>query len=122
MRREAGFTLIELLCAMTILALVMGVSLRILAGGTANAAAARDYGLALTVAQAHLAQMQTIDKVAAGERSGRDGKMTWRESISPADIDGAVAAKVIPWRLESDVRMADGRAVHLSSLRLERRP
>ena len=125
MRRESGFTLIELLCALTILALVLTFSLRILSGGSANAAAARDYGRALAVAQAHLAILQARDRLAAYEQSGEDGALLWRERVSRAEgpaLAGAEALKILPWRLESSARLPDGRTVLLTSLRLERLP
>ena len=118
MTDQRGFTLIEMLCALAILALVLGVSLRILAGSTAGAAAGRDYGRLLAVAEAHLSAMQTSEHVIPGERHG-DG---WSEKAVHADdpaFAGAALLKVLAWRLEATARSADGRSVTLTSVRLE---
>jgi prepilin-type N-terminal cleavage/methylation domain-containing protein len=125
MKREAGFTLIELLCALTILALVLGVSLRILSGGAANAAASRDYGRALAVAEAHLAAMRTTDRLAAGQIQGMEGRILWREKVTRAEdpaFANAAAAKLLAWRIDSVAIAPDGRKVALSSVKLEQAP
>jgi general secretion pathway protein I len=125
MRRQAGFTLIELLCALTILALVLAVSLRILSNGNRSAALTRDYGRALAVAQTHLALMQSAERLEPGERSGNDAGIAWREQMTvthDAPFAEADAALLLAWRLDSTAQLPDGRTVHLGSVRLERKP
>ena len=77
-RHQDGFTLIELLCALTILALVLGVTLRIFAGGSRSAEATRDYARGLVVVQSHLALLQAADRLTPGQRSGADGDIAWQ--------------------------------------------
>jgi general secretion pathway protein I len=124
MKGQGGFTLIELLCALTILALVLAVCLRILSGGTHAAAASRDYGEALAVAQAHLLTLQAQPAVTEGNRSGQEGRIRWQERVGPAsEVAGqAAAAKWTAWRLDSRAETADGRVVALTSLRIEPKP
>jgi prepilin-type N-terminal cleavage/methylation domain-containing protein len=120
-RHQDGFTLIELLCALTILALVLGVTLRIFAGGSRSAEATRDYARGLVVVQSHLALLQAADRLTPGQRSGADGDIAWQETVSPAH-DGVFAAQgaLTAWRLDSEARLANGRVLHLSTVRLER--
>jgi prepilin-type N-terminal cleavage/methylation domain-containing protein len=123
--RRNGFTLIELLCALTILALVLGVSLRIAAGGSRSTAAVRDYGRALTVAQSHLATLQAGEKFAPLERNGIEDQITWIERVTPADdkaFANEAALKIIAWRVETQATTADGRQVRLSSVNLAHLP
>ena len=125
MKRQAGFTLIELLCALTILALVLAVSLRILSGGTAAAAAGKDYSQALAVAQAHLLSLESREKLVPGELRGKDGDIGWHEKVSAAEgpaFAGAAALKLLAWRVDADSRTADGRKVALTSVKLEPMP
>ncbi len=125
MNRQAGFTLIELLCALTILALVLGVSLRILGDGSRITAVSRDSGRALAVAEAHLALLEAASRVTALERSGSDDGVGWQEIVSRASdaaFAAAPAARMIAWRLTSIAHAADGRSIVLTSVRLERLP
>lgn len=122
MRDQRGFTLIELLCALTILAAVLAVSLRILSGASRNAAAAADYGRAVAVASAHLAEMEAAPHVVPGRRAGQDEGTGWEEDVRRAEgaaFADADAAKLIAWRLRSVARTAAGREVSLTSVRLE---
>jgi len=121
MKAEQGFTMIEMLCALAILALVLGVSVRILGGSAAAAGAARSAGQALAVAQGHLAMLESLDAPAPLDRSGSEDGIVWHDRIRPADdalFARAAAAHLAAWRLESEARTADGRSVRLSSVRL----
>lgn len=123
MKDQRGFTLIELLCALTILAAVLAISLRILSGASRNAAAALDYGRAVAVASAHLAEMQAAPHVVPGLRAGKDEGIGWQEDVRRADgaaFADAEAEKMIAWRLRSVAHTAAGRDVTLTSVRLER--
>jgi prepilin-type N-terminal cleavage/methylation domain-containing protein len=118
MKDQRGFTLIELLCALAILALVLGVSLRIMAGSSASAAAGRDYGRILAVAQAHLIAIETSEHVVPGERHGEGWSERAVRAEEPA-FAGAAALGVLAWRLEATATSPDGRRVTLTSVRLE---
>jgi len=122
-RGQRGFTLIELLCALTILAAVLAVSVRILSGAGRNAAAAADYGQALTLASAHLAGMEAADHVVPGLWAGNEAGLHWEEEASRAGGEAFADAgrlKLIAWRLRVLARTAQGREVTLTSVRLER--
>lgn len=121
MRGERGFTMIEMLCALAILALVLGVSVRILSGGANAAGATRSAGQALALAQGHLAILESLDTPRPLDRSGRENGILWRERIRPADgaaFSRAAAAHLAAWRLESEAQAPDGRIVRLSTVRL----
>lgn len=123
MKGQRGFTLIELLCALTILAAVLAVSVRILSGAGRNAAAAADYGQALTLASAHLAEMEAADHVVPGRRAGDEAGLHWEEEATYATGEAFADAgplKLIAWRLRVVARTALGREVTLTSVRLER--
>jgi prepilin-type N-terminal cleavage/methylation domain-containing protein len=121
MTPQRGFTLIEMLCALAILSLVLGVSVRILSGGSLAAGATRSASQALAVAQAHLAGLQALDKPVPLDRRGSEGAITWHERIVRAD-DPAFApardAHLVAWRLEAEAKAADGRSVRLTTVRL----
>jgi len=121
MKDQRGFTMIEMLCALAILALVLGVSVRILGGGANAAGATRGAGQALAVAQGHLAILQSLDTPSPLDRTGRENGIIWHERIRPT-ADGAFAragaAHLAAWRLESEAQTADGRKVALSTVRL----
>ena len=123
MRGQRGFTLIELLCALTILAAVLAVSLRIMSGSSRNAAAALDYEKAVAVAGAHLAEMQAAPHAVPGRRTGEEAGIGWEEDVRRAQGEAfadAPSAKLIAWRLRSVARTPAGREVALTSVRLER--
>jgi prepilin-type N-terminal cleavage/methylation domain-containing protein len=122
-KHQRGFTLIELLCALTILAAVLAVSIRILSGSSRNAAASLDYQRALAVASAHLAEMQAAPHAVPGLRGGNDDGIDWQEDVRQEQgkaFADAEAAKLIAWRLRSVARSKAGRSVILTSVRLER--
>lgn len=121
MTRQRGFTLIEMLCALAILSLVLGVSVRILSGGALAAGATRSASQALAVAQSHLAVLETLEKPAPLDRRGAEGAIAWHERVLRADDPAfarAEAAHLAAWRLESEAQAADGRSVRLSTVRL----
>lgn len=123
MRDARGFTLIELLCALTILAAVLAVSLRIMSDSSRNAAATLDYGRAVAVASAHLTEMEAAPHAVPGLRRGADDGISWEEDVQQAQGDAfadAEAAKLIAWRLRSVAHTKAGRSVTLISVRLER--
>ena len=121
MTGQRGFTLIEMLCALAILGLVLGVSVRILSGGAAAAGATRSAGEALAVAQGHLAILESLEKPVALDRRGSENGIAWHERIQPAQdaaLARAAAVRLGAWQLDSEARAPDGRTVHLSTVRL----
>lgn len=125
MRGRNGFTMVELLVALTILAMVLGLSLRIASAGNRTAAAVRDYAALLSVAEARLASLQASEKMAALTESGKEGDILWRDRIAPATDPVFARAKAnhqIVWRLTSEAEAPDGRKVSLSASRMEASP
>jgi general secretion pathway protein I len=82
---QSGFSLLEVLAAFSILALSLGVLMRIFSGALNNVEVARDQAEALIVAQSMLASA-TVEPLPSGgdEASGRHGeRFEWQVSIRP---------------------------------------
>ena len=112
-RTSAGFTLLEVLVAFVILALTLGVILRIFSGGLRNAALAGDYSHAMLLAESRLAELR-VQPLEGETRGEFDGKYRWRSMIRPW-VDGTAASgsgpQLMPVRLmEIDVWVAWGEA------------
>jgi prepilin-type N-terminal cleavage/methylation domain-containing protein len=120
---SAGFTLIEILCALAVLAIVMGVALRILSGSTAAVVAIDESEAMVALAESHMAERMSDETLAIGEHAGTSGPLVWHEIISPANdvvFANGRTAKVIALRVDVSVHAPSGRQYQLRSVRLER--
>lgn len=121
--RRRGFTLIEVVVAFAILALALGVFLRVFSGGLGNARISEDYTMATLLAQSKLAAVGIEEPLTEGEAEGRiDGRFRWRIVVRPWAEDPP--AEEAPLRAY-DVAVAvfwgkadEERSVSLSTLRL----
>lgn len=98
MQRNKGFSLLEILVAFSILAVALGIVLRIFSTGVDSALLAQDYNIAVQQAEALLARVGVDIPLQPTERNGlvgyynddgdivtdeAHGKYRWRLSIMP---------------------------------------
>lgn len=77
-----GFSLLEVLVAFVILALALGVLMRIFSGGLGNIGAAEHYSRAVAIAESELASVGVESPLAEGERTGEvEPGYTWRTAV-----------------------------------------
>lgn len=97
-RRERGFSLLEILVAFVILALAMGVIMRLFSGALGNIGRAEHHAHAVAVAASVLAGLGVETPLAEGELSGDDGQgYRWQARISRyAEASAALDAAAMP--------------------------
>jgi general secretion pathway protein I len=124
-RSQSGFSLLEVLVAFVILALAMGVLMRIFSGGLQNATRAGDYQQAVMLAQSKLASIGIEVPLNENESDGEfDSKYRWHVSIrrfqdtaAQADAAAATPAPPLPVRLlEVEVQVLWGDTEQPSSV------
>lgn len=82
--RQRGFSLLEILIAFSILALSLGILLKIFSGGVNTAGVAEEYNTAVQIAESLMAQTGVESPLQQGESSGLENdKYYWRVSVSP---------------------------------------
>jgi general secretion pathway protein I len=126
--RQRGFSLLEILIAFSILALSLGILLKIFSGGVNTAGAAEDYNAAVQIAESLMARTGVETSLQSGVENGLEkDKYHWRVVVSPfqfaaenLDVSAleAVLFKVrvsVSW--DENAR-ADGRQVELTTLKL----
>lgn len=113
MVHQRGFSLLEVLVAFSILALSLGVLLRIFSGAIANADTARDRERALVIAQSLLASASAEAPQTIGKRSGvyPDG-FEWHIDVRPAGEEAVgrrIASPVVElWEIRVSVAWTNG--------------
>ncbi|MGZ8158905.1 type IV pilus modification PilV family protein [Methylobacter tundripaludum] len=125
--RQRGFSLLEILIAFSILALSLGILLKIFSAGVNTAGVAEEYNEAGQIAESLMAQTGVETALRPNEATGLEkGKYRWRVSVSPfqftaenLDVNAitAVLFKVkvtVNWGDDN----ADGRQVELVTLKL----
>lgn len=85
---QVGFSLLEVLVAFAILALTLGVLLRIFGGGTRTAQTVADYTRAISIGESLLATAGVEAPLEEGETEGDvDENYHWHLSVSPFPVD-----------------------------------
>jgi general secretion pathway protein I len=93
-RRARGFSLLEVLVAFVILALALGVIMRVFSQGMSRVSESDAYARAVTLAQSKLAQLGADIPLAEGELSGEgEDALRWRVRLGAYEADKVQAAK-----------------------------
>lgn len=123
---ERGFSLIEVLVAFAILALSLGVLMRIFGGGVKMAAVSEDYSRAVMLAESNLSAVGIEEPLEEGVVEGdSEEKYYWTLSITPYQAEDEEIdfdrIPVKPYLIESRVEWGRDdriRSVVLNTLRL----
>lgn len=90
-KHQGGFSLLEILVAFAILALSLGVLLRIFGGGGQIAGLADDYARALGIAESLMASAGIETPLQPGETRGEiDENFHWTMKVTPFPVDESV--------------------------------
>jgi general secretion pathway protein I len=126
--KQRGFSLLEILIAFSILALSLGILLKIFSGGVNTAGVAEEYNAAVQIAESLMAKTGVEAPLQAGETTGLENeKYHWRISVSPfqftAENLDVTAIEVVLFKVKVTVNWgddvaADGRQVELITLKL----
>lgn len=129
--RQRGFSLLEVLVAFSILALSLGILMRIYSGALNQVGIAGDQTEALAIAQSLLAKAGGEMPLAMGESNGRAGdRFLWQVAVTPHSPDGDIASGASPllvlWEINVRVAWSDSpgvkeREVSLKTLRAQGR-
>jgi general secretion pathway protein I len=84
MNKQRGFSLLEILIAFSILALSLGILLKIFSSGINTAGVAEEYSAAVQIAESLMAQTGVETTLQPSDSSGKKNeKYNWRVIVSP---------------------------------------
>jgi len=84
LNKQKGFSLLEILIAFSILALSLGILLKIFSAGVNTAVVAEDYTAAVQIAESLMAKTGVETPLQAGQDSGLENeKYHWLVEVSP---------------------------------------
>jgi general secretion pathway protein I len=132
-QKQLGFSLLEILIAFSILALSLGILLKIFSAGVNTAVVAEDYTAAVQIAEGLMAKTGVEKPLLAGQEAGLENdKFHWRVVISPFEFNpentDVTAITAILFKINvtvswgDDNTRANGRQVELSTLKLIKKP
>ena len=86
--KQQGFSLLEILIAFSILALSLGILLKIFSAGVNTAVVAEDYTAAVQIAESLMAKTGVETPLQAGQASGLENeKYHWLVEVSPFEFN-----------------------------------
>jgi general secretion pathway protein I len=92
-----GFSLLEVLVAFIILAMALGVIMRIFSGGLGNIGAAEHYSHAVAIAESKLEAIGVESPLTEGENAGTEEHgYTWRTSVHRDETEAQPAEDAAP--------------------------
>jgi general secretion pathway protein I len=98
-RRQRGFSLLEVLVAFAIMALSLGVLLRIFGGGGQLAGKADEHARAVVLARSLLDNVGVETPLQEGETSGEiDERYGWRLRVTPFNPEGDPLPDQYPYK------------------------
>lgn len=118
-----GFSLLEILVAFAILALTLGVLMRIFSSGLRNILVGDGYARAADVAESRLALVGTELPVQTGVLTGQEDGYRWTLTINPLPLPELASAppNLMTYWITAQVRWGDdpaARSLELNSLRV----
>lgn len=124
---QQGFSLLEILIAFSILALSLGILLKIFSGGVNTAMVSEDYTIAVQIAESLIAKTGSEIPLKDHQSSGQENeKYHWSLTVSPFFLSGEgidpknQAAQL--YKVKVTVTWGDGenddRQLHLTTLKL----
>jgi general secretion pathway protein I len=131
--KQQGFSLLEILIAFSILALSLGILLKIFSAGVNSAVIAEDYTAAVQIAESLMATTGMEKPLLAGQESGLENdKFHWKVVVSPYSFNPEnnddTGVTVMLFKVKASVSWGDDntrlseRQVELSTLKLARKP
>jgi general secretion pathway protein I len=121
--KQHGFSLLEILIAFSILALSLGILLKIFSGGVNTAGVAEGYTAAVQIAESLMVATGVESDLKPMETTGlKNKKYHWRVSVSPfqftaENLDVTTLAAVL-FKVKVTVNWDDDRQVELVTLKL----
>jgi general secretion pathway protein I len=125
--KQQGFSLLEILIAFSILALSLGILLKIFSGGVNTAMVSEDYTIAVQIAESLIAKTGSEIPLKDHQSSGLENeKYQWSLTVSPfflsgEDIDPKNATAQL-YKVNVTVNWGDGgnddRQIQLTTLKL----
>jgi len=118
-----GFSLLEILVAFTIMAISLGIVLKIFSSGVNTAVISEDYMIATQIAESVMARAGVEEALEVGETSGIEGdKYQWQVKITRdetfeitegSEIELLAVQVTVKW----DENLANARSVELNTLK-----